>query len=170
MQPKGFLVMGVAGSGKSTLGNALAQTLDWDFFDADDFHSVENITKMAAGIPLSDADRAPWLAALNHQLTSTLAENRHPVLACSALRQTYRGQLLSGTHGIAIIYLKGTYDIIGSRMAAREGHYMKSNMLRSQFETLEEPQDALVLDVSLPLDEMLGTILAKYPRLKRSST
>lgn len=162
--------MGVAGSGKSTLGKALAQTLDWDFFDADDFHSVENIAKMAAGIPLNDSDRAPWLAALNQRLLSTLAKDRHPVLACSALKDIYRQQLLDGTHCIAIIYLKGSYDIIWSRIAAREGHYMKPNMLQSQFDTLEEPADALVLDVSLPLDEMLGTILANYSLLKRSST
>jgi gluconokinase len=170
MQPNGFLVMGVAGSGKSTLGNALARTLDWDFYDADDFHSVENIAKMAAGIPLKDSDRAPWLAALNQRLSLTLAKDRHPVLACSALKEVYRRQLLDGTHCIAIIYLKGTYDIIWSRIAAREGHYMKPNMLQSQFDTLEEPAEALVLDVSLPLDEMLGTILAHYSLLKRSST
>jgi gluconokinase len=170
MQPAGILIMGVSGSGKSTLGKALAQTLDWDFFDADDFHSVENIAKMAAGIPLSDEDRAPWLAALNRRLISTLAVDRHPVLACSALKQIYRQHLLDGTHGIVIIYLKGTYDIIWPRIAAREGHYMKSNMLQSQFDTLEEPQEALVLDVSLPLEEMLGTILANYSPLKRSST
>jgi len=170
MQPAGFLIMGVSGSGKSTLGKALAHSLDWDFFDGDDFHSVENIAKMTAGIPLKDADRVPWLAALNHRLVSTLQQNRHPVVACSALKEVYRQQLLNGTHGIAIIYLKGDYDILWSRMAAREGHYMKSNMLRSQFDTLEEPQDALVLDASLPLDAMLGTILANYSLLKRSST
>src|SRR5215213_7085998 len=110
MQPKGFLVMGVAGSGKSTLGRALAQELSWDFFDADDFHSVENIAKMAAGIPLSDSDRTPWLVALNHKLLSTLAQDRHPVLACSALKESYRSHLLMGAYGIAIVYLKGGYD------------------------------------------------------------
>ena len=162
--------MGVSGSGKSTLGKALAQTLDWDFYDADEFHSAENIAKMATGVPLNDSDRAPWLAALNQQLLSTLAKNRHPVLACSALKEIYRRQLLDGIPGIAIVYLKGNYDIIWSRMAARHGHYMKSNMLQSQFNTLEEPQEALVLDVSMPLEEMLGTILANYSLLKRSST
>ena len=169
MQPAGFLIMGVSGSGKSTLGKALAQKLEWNFFDADDFHSVENISKMTAGIPLSDSDRAPWLAALNHRLLSTLAENRHPVLACSALKETYRRLLLNGAHDIVIIHLKGSYDLIWSRMAAREGHYMKSHMLQSQFNALEEPQDALVLDVSMPLEEMLDTILTKYSLSKRSS-
>ena len=160
--------MGVAGSGKSTLGNALAQKLGWEFFDADDFHSEENIAKMKAGIPLSDPDRMPWLIALNHRLLSTLEEKRHPILACSALKETYRRQLLAGTHDIVIIHLKGTYDLIWSRIAAREGHYMKSNMLQSQFETLEEPDNALVLNSTMSLDEMLDTILAKYPMLKRS--
>ena len=154
--------MGVSGSGKSTLGKALAQTLDWDFFGADDFHSVENIAKMTAGIPLDDVDRAPWLQALHHRVVTTLAQNRHPVLACSALKEIYRERLLRDTRGIAIIYLKGSYEFIWSRMAARQEHYMKPNMLQSQFETLEEPREALVLDVRLPLDEMLGTILANY--------
>ena len=166
MQPAGFLIMGVSGSGKSTLGKALAQTLLWDFFEADDFHSVENIAKMTAGIPLSDSDRMPWLIALNQRLLSTLEADRHPVLACSALKESYRRHLLSGVDNIAIIYLKGSYDLIWSRMAARKGHYMKSNMLQSQFDTLEEPQNALVLDIGLPLEAMLDTILAAYFMLK----
>lgn len=161
--------MGVSGSGKSTLGKALAQELGWDFFDADDFHSVENISKMAAGIPLTDSDRTPWLIALNHTLLSTLKENCHPVLACSALKESYRRQLLEGIEGIAIVHLKGSYDLIWSRMAAREGHYMKSNMLQSQFLSLEEPANALTLDISMPLEEMLDTIFANYPVLKRST-
>jgi gluconokinase len=169
MQPKGFLVMGVAGSGKSTLGKALAEQLSWDFFDADDFHSVENISKMTAGVPLADADRTPWLVALNHKLISTLRENRHPVLACSALKESYRALLLAGADGMAIIYLKGSYDLIWTRISAREGHYMKSEMLQSQISALEEPGNALVLDIALPLNKMLGTIFEHYSMLKRSS-
>src|SRR5512133_3489461 len=158
MQPKGFLIMGVAGSGKSTLGEALAQRLAWDFFDADDFHSAENIAKMAAGIPLTDFDRAPWLSALNRQLLSTLEADRDPMLACSALKKSYRTQLLDGAEGIEIIYLKGSYEEIWPRLITRQGHYMKENMLQSQFNTLEEPQDALVLAVSLWLEDMLEKI------------
>jgi len=169
MQPMGFLIMGVSGSGKSTLGKALAQKLGWDFFDADDFHSPENIAKMAAGIPLTDSDRMPWLAALNDQLITCLHADRHPILACSALKKMYRTQLLDGTHDISIIYLKGSYDLIWSRISARQGHYMKAEMLQSQFEALEEPDDALVLDVSMPLEDMLDTISANYSMLKRSS-
>ncbi len=160
--------MGVSGSGKSTLGRALAGELGWEFFDADDFHSVENISKMAAGIPLTDSDRAPWLEALNHQLKSTRTANRHPVLACSALKEIYRAQLLNGVEGIATIFLKGSYELIRSRLQTREGHYMKENMLRSQFETLEEPQGAVILDISLSLDQMLDTIFTRYPTLERS--
>ena len=154
--------MGVSGSGKTTLGKALAQRLGWDFFDADDFHPPANIVKMAAGIPLSDSDRAPWLAPLHEQLLSTLKAGRHPVLACSALKDKYRAQLLEGMDGIAIIYLKGSYDLIFSRMSIREGHYMKPEMLKSQFDTLEEPKDAVVLDVEMSLEEMIDTIIGRF--------
>jgi len=149
-------------SGKTTLGKALAQKLGWDFFDADDFHPPENIAKMTAGIALSDSDRAPWLAALHNQLLSTLKASHHPVLACSALKETYRTQLLEGMEVIAVIYLKGSYDLIWSRMSTREDHYMKPEMLHSQFDALEEPQDAIVLDVEMSLEYMIGTIIRKF--------
>src|SRR5215475_6830254 len=105
MQPNGFLVMGVAGSGKTAFGKLLAAKLGWDFFDADDFHPPENIAKMAAGIPLDDSDRKPWLVALAKLLDSTLTVGRHPVLACSALKESYRQKLLDGKSGMPIIYL-----------------------------------------------------------------
>jgi len=160
--PAGFLVMGVSGSGKTTLGFAIAQKYGWDFFDADDFHPPENIAKMAAGIPLSDPDRIPWLAALHDQLSSTLESGRHPVLACSALKDKHRAQLLAGLDGIAILYLKGSYELIWSRMSARRGHYMKPDMLQSQFNALEEPDDAFVLDIAMPPQEMIDTITKKF--------
>ncbi len=161
MQPTGFIVMGVSGSGKSTVGKALAEKLGWDFFDADDFHPQANIAKMAAGIPLDDSDRTPWLAALSDQLFATLKAGRHSVLACSALKESYRKQLLNGKEGVEIIYLKGSYDLLLERMSMREGHFMKPEMLKSQFATLEEPQNALVLDISMPLDAMLAWVLEK---------
>ena len=154
--------MGVSGSGKTTVGKSLAQKLGWDFFDADDFHPAENIAKMAAGIPLTDSDRAPWLATLHHLLSTTLEANRHPILACSALKHKYRVQLLDGLVGLEVIYLKGNYDLIWSRMSAREGHYMKPEMLQSQLATLEEPEDAFALDISLSLNDMIDKILARY--------
>ena len=168
MQPQGFLIMGVSGSGKSTLGRALAQKLDWVFFDADDFHSAENIAKMGAGIPLTDSDRSPWLNVLNDLLLSTLRNAHHPVLACSALKKKYRARLLEGVEGMAVIHLKGSFELVRSRLLAREGHFMKENLLQSQFNALEEPEDAVVLDVSMPLGKMLDTIFMRYPTLERS--
>ena len=153
--------MGVSGSGKTTLGRALAERLKWDFIDADDFHPPENIAKMAAGIPLSDPDRAPWLVSLHDQLLSTRKAGGHPVLACSALKEKYRAQLLEGLDGIAIIYLKGSHDLIWSRMSTREGHYMKPEVLQSQFDALEEPTDVVVLDAEMPLEVMIDTIIRK---------
>jgi gluconokinase len=161
-QPTGFLIIGVSGSGKTTVGQALAQKLGWDFFDADDFHPPANIAKMASGIPLSDSDRAPWLAALHDQLSSSLKSNRHPILACSALKENYRTQLLDGIDGIEIIYLKGTYDLIWSRMSTREGHFMRPEMLRTQFAVLEDPEHVFALDISLPVKDMIDKIIAKY--------
>lgn len=161
MQPTGFIVMGVSGSGKSTLGKMLAEKLSWDFFDADDFHPPENIAKMAAGIPLNDSDRTPWLAALSDQLFATLKAGRHPLLACSALKESYRKQLLDEKEGVEIIYLKGNYDLLLERMSMREGHFMKPEMLKSQFATLEEPRNALILDISMPLNEMLAWVLER---------
>ena len=154
--------MGVSGSGKTTLGQALAQKLGWDFFDADDFHPPENIAKMTAGIPLSDSDRVPWLTSLHEILLSTLEANRHPVLACSALKEKYRAQLLDDVDGIEIIYLKGNYELIWSRMSTRVGHYMKPEMLKSQFNALEESKDAFALDVSMSLEDMIDKIVARY--------
>ena len=113
--------MGVSSSGKTTVGKAVAQKLGWDFFDADDFHPVENITKMASGIPLSDSDGAPWLASLHNLLSNTLKTKDHPVLACSALKEKYRAQLLNGTKGIEVLYREGSYELLWSRMSVREG-------------------------------------------------
>jgi gluconokinase len=168
MQPNGFLVMGVSGAGKSTLGKALARELEWDFFDADDFHSVENIARMAAGVPLTDSDREPWLDTLNRQLVSTLSAGRHPILACSALKGVYRLRLLNGVEGMAVIFLKGSYESIRPRLLSREGHYMKETLLQSQFDTLEEPHNALVLEISLPLADMLQAVFKNYALSRRS--
>lgn len=159
MAVNGFIIMGVSGCGKSTVARLLAEELDWDFFDADDFHPPDNLAKMKDGIPLSDSDRAPWLAALNEILASNLSARRHPVLACSALKESYRATLHQGTDGLQFVHLKGSYDLIWSRLATRQGHYMKPEMLRSQFETLDEPVDALVVDVRLRVEEIVGTII-----------
>lgn len=158
MTTRFVIVMGVAGSGKTTVGRALARRLGWDFYDADGFHPAENISKMANGIPLEDADRAPWLASL-HALISTVLKDKQPaILACSALKESYRQKLLEGNEDVLVVYLKGSYDLIWSRIAARQDHYMKPQMLQSQFEALEEPTDALTIDSSLSVDEIVREI------------
>jgi gluconokinase len=153
------IVMGVAGCGKTTVGEMLAKRLGWNCYDADAFHPTGNIAKMANGTPLNDADRAPWLAALHALISASLRENRPAVLACSALKEIYRQQLLEGNEGVQIVYLKGSYDLIWSRISSRPDHYMKPQMLRSQFDTLEEPASALTFDVSRSVDEIVEDIL-----------
>jgi gluconokinase len=159
MKTRFVIVMGVAGSGKTTVGELLAKRLGWNFYDADAFHPAENIAKMANGTPLDDTDRAPWLTALRALISASLQENRPAVLACSALKESYRRHLLEGHEGVQIVYLKGSYDLIWSRISLRAGHYMKPEMLRSQFEALEEPTNALSVDVSMPVNELVGEIL-----------
>ena len=159
MKARFVIVMGVAGSGKTTVGEQLAQRLGWNFYDADAFHPAENIAKMANGTPLNDTDRVPWLAALNALISTSLKENRPAVLACSALKESYRRQLLAGNEGVQFVYLKGSYDLIWSRISRRKDHYMKPQMLQSQFEALEEPSDALTVDVSLPVAEIVRGIV-----------
>jgi len=158
MSVTGLIMMGVSGSGKTSVGRALAARLGWDFFDGDDFQPVTNKLKMAAGIPLDDADRAPWLEILHAKLASELAEGRHPVLACSALKERYRRQLLHGNAGVRVVYLKGSFELIRARMQERADHYMKPGMLRGQFEALEEPANALVADVAAEPEAIVDSI------------
>jgi gluconokinase len=155
MKTRFVIVMGVAGSGKTTVGESLAQRLGWNFYDADAFHPAENIAKMASGTPLDDADRTPWLAALRALISTSIKENRPGILACSALKESYRQQLLAGNEGVRLVYLKGSFDLIWSRISQRKDHYMKPQMLRSQFEALEEPRNALIFDVSLSVEEIV---------------
>jgi gluconokinase len=159
MKPRFFIVMGVSGCGKTSVGKALASNLAWGFYDADDFHPPANISKMAKGIPLNDIDRAPWLAMLHDLISSNLKHNEPGVLACSGLKERYRKQLMDGNDGVQLIYLKGSYDLIWSRMAVRKEHYMQPEMLQSQFDTLEEPVNALTIDISSPVDEILSKVL-----------
>ena len=150
--------MGVSGSGKTTLGKALAAALSRPFFDADDFHPEANVAKMKKGAPLNDDDRWPWLSRLNNVLNDHLQKGC--VLACSALKESYRKQLFEGLEEqLLLVYLKGEYGYIHQRMQARENHYMPATLLQSQFDTLEEPQNALVLDCDQAIEEMMYTIL-----------
>ena len=159
MKTRFFIVMGVSGCGKSSVGKALAERLGWDFYDADDFHPPENVAKMVNGIPLDDSDRAPWLATLHDLISSSLKADQPGVLACSALKERYRQQLLKDNDDVQFVYLKGSYDLIWSRMSKRQDHYMKPQMLKSQFEALEEPTNALIMDISKSVDEIVGDIL-----------
>ncbi len=154
-----ILIIGVSGSGKTTVGKTLAKRLMWDFYDADDFHPSANITKMAQGIPLNDADRMPWLGRLQQLINTSIAENKPGILACSALKESYRKFLIKDNPGIRIVFLKGSYDLILSRMKIRSDHYMQPNMLESQFNTLEEPGNALFVDINQPVEKIVDSIV-----------
>jgi gluconokinase len=159
MKTRFVIVMGVSGCGKTSVGQLLAKHLGWDFYDADDFHPQANIQKMADGIPLDDSDRAPWLAALRELIASSLKADLPAVLACSALKENYRQQLMAGNEGVRLVYLKGGYDLIWSRMSGRNEHYMKPHMLKSQFDALEEPIDAFTIDIAMSMDDIVREIL-----------
>ncbi|MEG4202357.1 gluconokinase [Microcoleus sp. Pol7_A1] len=152
------IVMGVSGSGKTTVGKLLAQSLNWDFSDADDFHPSANIEKMSRGIPLEDADRVPWLLKLQAAIDRWLLENKNVVLACSALKASYREILCRDPQRMKIVYLKGSFQLLSARLASRENHYMKADLLLSQLDTLEEPQNAIIIDASQPLDIIVRQI------------
>jgi len=141
------IIMGVSGSGKTTIGRLLAAHLGWAFYDADDFHSPDNIAKMSAGVALSDEDRAGWLDSLAEQLRSLLRGNTSSVLACSALKQAYRQQLCLDPELVQFVYLEGDYELIRYRLEARTGHYMRPDMLSSQFAAIESPTDAFTISI-----------------------
>ena len=161
LPPQFIILMGVSGSGKTSVGKALAQYLGWDFYDADDFHPPENVAKMTKGLPLNDSDRAPWLASLHDLISAALKTDRPGVLACSALKARYRQQLLDGNARVQVVYLMGSYELIWSRMAERKEHYMKPHMLKSQFAALEQPTNALSIDISKPVNDIVREIVSK---------
>jgi len=142
-----LIVMGVSGSGKTTIGSLLAKELQVPFYDADNFHPQANRDKMAHGIPLTDDDRIAWLDALCRLIDQHIQTRRSCVLACSALKKTYQNTL-SRSESVHFIYLKGNYELIEARLKKRKGHYMPLELLPSQFEILEEPINALVVDIS----------------------
>ena len=152
------MVMGVSGSGKTTVGKLLAESLNCDFSDADDFHPSANIEKMSRGIALEDADRLPWLLHLQATIDRWLLENKNVVLACSALKASYREMLCRDKQRIKIVYLKGNFELFAARLKTRENHYMKADLLSSQLDTLEEPGNAIIVDASQPLEVMVHQI------------
>jgi gluconokinase len=148
MSPTVIILMGVSGAGKTTIGRRLASALGWDFLDGDDFHPPANVAKMARGEPLDDADRAPWLDRLHDLIAARLAAHQPAILACSALKETYRQRLLAGNPGATIVYLRGDFDLIHRRLNRRTGHYMPPALLQSQFDALEPPATALTVDAA----------------------
>ncbi len=141
------IVMGVAGCGKSTVGPLIAEALGGAFAEGDQFHPPANVAKMSSGLPLDDSDRMPWLAAMAEAIRDWRRQAQPTVLACSALRQRYREVLADGSDEVRFVYLRGTQTLIGDRMARRRNHFMPPSLLTSQFATLEEPADAIIVDV-----------------------
>lgn len=159
-----FVFMGVSGSGKSAVAEAVARKLNAPFLDGDFLHPRANIQKMASGQPLNDDDRTPWLEALNSAIYAMQNTHKVSVLVCSALKQKYRDMLRKDNTGLYFIYLKGDLELISERLKSRKGHFFKPEMLKSQFDTLEEPinnhNDSYAIDINKPLDEVVESALA----------
>jgi gluconokinase len=162
------LLMGVSGSGKTTIGTLLAAEMGWPFADGDDYHPVANVEKMRNGVPLTDADRAPWLENLRGLITKWIDEGTSAVLACSALKQLYREELAVSPE-VRFVYLKASTEVLRARLRARSGHFMKEGMLQSQLATLQEPADALVVDVSGTVEQSVQQVREKLGLLGASS-
>lgn len=156
-----YLLMGVMGCGKTTVGMALAERLGCEFQDGDDYHPESNREKMRRGIPLTDEDRKPWIFAIRAVLDSELARGGDFVMACSALRERYRRVLITDPTRIRLVYLKGDRTLIAERLRHRTGSFAHPSLLESQFETLEEPADALVVDAALPVEKIVDRILRR---------
>jgi carbohydrate kinase (thermoresistant glucokinase family) len=154
------MLMGVSGSGKTTVGLKLAEELGWGFRDADDFHPPANVAKMSAGTPLNDADRAPWLAAIRHHLRELLRRGESGVVTCSALKAAYRSAAIPDPQRVKLVHLAGDFELILDRMKSRE-HFMKPDMLKSQFETLEPPEHALTVDIAKSPEDIVAEIRRK---------
>jgi len=154
------IVMGTTGSGKTTIGGLLAKRMGWEFVDADDFHPPSNVEKMKRGIPLTDADREPWLEALRDKIVEWTAEKRNVVLACSALKASYRDELRASSD-VKFVYLKGSYQLFSERVLARRGHFAKQDLLASQFATLEEPTDAVIVDAAPSPEQIVSEVRRK---------
>lgn len=163
---KVIVVMGVAGSGKSTVGPLIAKALGGDYAEGDQFHPPANIAKMSSGQPLDDADRLPWLEAMARAIREWRARDRPTILACSALKQRYRDILSDGSDEVAFVFLKGSPELIAGRIGSRKGHFMPTSLLDSQFRTLEEPtpEHAIIVDATLPPEQIAAAALAQLDR------
>jgi gluconokinase len=162
--PCAIVVMGVAGSGKTTIGEGLAEQLGWTYEDGDKFHPKSNVEKMSAGHPLTDADRWPWLQAIADEIDRVCKLRGNVVIACSALKRAYRNVLVHGRDDVRIVYLDGTYDLIASRLAARKGHFMPPTLLESQFKTLQPPgpdENPVTVSIDASIEAIVDNIVRK---------
>jgi len=161
-----LIIMGVVGVGKSTIGKMLTRRLTWEFYDADDYHSKPNIEKMRKGLQLTDRDRWPWLRAIRQLVDECLRENKPSVIACSALKKSYRAFLKQDRDNVIFVYLRGDEKTILERLSSREGHFAGTDLLESQLETLEEPENVLSVDISKQPEEITNFIIEKLNLLK----
>jgi gluconokinase len=160
--PCALVVMGVSGSGKSTIAEALSTRLGWRCEDGDKFHPASNVAKMSAGQPLTDEDRWPWLKAIADEIDRLCGKDQHAVFACSALKRSYREVLVHGRDDVRLIFLDGTQALIAGRLAARKGHFMPPGLLDSQFSTLERPatdETALTVSIDAPVESIVDNIV-----------
>ena len=156
------VMMGAAGAGKTTVGRALATSLGWPFVEGDDYHSAAAVEKIRGGIGLTDADRAPWLASLHGVIAQALDRREHRVIACSALRDRYREALGGGLRRVRFVFLAANEATLRRRLETRPGHFAGPSILRSQLAALEEPRDALTIDATRPVDEIVATIRREF--------
>jgi len=160
--PCALIVMGVSGSGKSTIGERLAEQLAWSYEDGDKFHPASNVAKMSAGQPLTDDDRWPWLMAIADEIDRSCLAGQHAVFACSALKRAYRDVLVHGRNDVRIVFLDGTQALIASRLGQRKGHFMPPGLLESQFETLEPPgasENSVTVSIDASVDAVVDDII-----------
>ena len=152
--------MGVSGSGKTTVGQQLADDLGWKYYDGDDFHSLKNIAKMSVGTPLNDDDRSIWLSHIKQHIGKLVENHENAVFSCSALKQQYRRQLQNDSQAIKFVYLKGPRALIKKRLESRAGHFMSVDLITSQFEALEEPENVLVVNIKQS-PKKISTVIQK---------
>lgn len=172
-KPCALIVMGVSGSGKSTIAQRLAKRIDWIYEDGDRFHPEANVAKMQTGHPLTDADRRPWLEAIAAELDRGCASGKHLVIACSALKRAYRDILVHGRDDIRIIHLDGSRELIAGRLALRKNHFMPAGLLDSQFDTLEPPgadEHPLVVSIDSTVDAIIDDIAGKLGMAAKDRT
>lgn len=173
MSGNSIIVMGVCASGKSTIGEKIAQRLGAKFIDGDDLHPKANIQKMSRGEPLNDDDRKPWLERIRDAAFSLESKNEQGIIVCSALKKSYRDQIRDGNQNVTFLFLDGSFDLIMSRMTARKGHFMKSNMVESQFNTLERPDNedqVAVVDIDTDIDTIVKHSILALNYLKEKTT